>query len=218
MGNADAFWMSGKQLKGVEPMRIFKSVAKSILPAAGLLSMALFAQNGPQGPGNGPGTGCGNGVCNPVVVVPATAEEVRWLTFMREEEKLARDVYRALYERWKLPVFDRIAASEQQHFTMVGGLLTRYEIADPAADDTPGVYTDPRFTALYKELLAKGDMSIKDAIEVGVLIETVDIDDLGKAIAETQKYDLKRVFGNLMQASFSHLDAFESYLEILNLT
>lgn len=173
--------------------------------------------NGPMGPGSGPGTGCGNGTCTPITVVPATEVETQWIVFMREEEKLARDVYRTLYERWKLPVFDRIARSEASHFTAIGTLITRYNLTDPAATDTPGQFKDPRLAALYNELTTKGGLSLKDALEVGVLIETVDIDDLAKAIPETAKYDVKRIFNNLMTASFSHLDAFESYLEVVEL-
>ena len=39
---------------------------------------------------------------------PAAAE-VEALQYMREEEKLARDVYLALYEEWQLPIFQTIA-------------------------------------------------------------------------------------------------------------
>jgi hypothetical protein len=176
--------------------------------------------NGPgTGPGNGPGgrgpgTGCGNGICTPLAVVPATEVETQWITFMREEEKLARDVYRVLYERWKLSLFDRIAQSESQHFQAMGTLIARYNLTDPAATDVPGQFQDQRLAALYTELTTKGALSLKDALEVGIQIETADIDDLAKATTETDKYDLKRMFNNLTTASFSHLDAFETYLEI----
>jgi hypothetical protein len=77
------------------------------------------------------------------------------------------------------------------------------------------VFTDQRLAAMYAELTAKGAASMKDALEVGVMIEKADIDDLSKAVLETAKWDMKRVYANLSAASFSHLDAFESYLEIL---
>lgn len=145
----------------------------------------------------------------------ATADEAKWLTFMREEEKLARDVYRFLFERWNLTAFDRIADSEATHFASVGALLTRYGIADPARADSPGVYTDERFTAMYAELTAKGSASLKDALEVGLIIEKQDIADLEAALKVTVKTDLKRVFVNLMNASFNHQEAFEFNLELL---
>ncbi|MBL8227063.1 MAG: DUF2202 domain-containing protein [Bryobacterales bacterium] len=183
--------------------------------AAMVVMAGVMATSGlAQGPGAGPGPRPG-APGTQVALEPATAAEIQWMKFMREEEKLARDVYRFLYEKWNLSVFDRIAGSEQQHFTAVGTLLTRYKVEDPVAVDTPGVFVDQRLGAMYAELTAKGAASLKDALEVGVAIEKADIDDLSKALLETNKWDLKRVFNNLSAASFSHLDAFESYLEIL---
>ena len=63
-------------------------------------------------------------------------------------------------------------------------------------------------------MTAKGTISLKDAIEVGVIIEKQDIADLTTA-NQTTKLDIKRVFTNLMQASFSHLEAFEANLEMV---
>jgi len=177
-----------------------------LITLAALTLVPAFAQNGP-GP-HGPQSQ------TPVAVQPATPEEIQSLTFMREEEKLARDVYRFLFERWNYAAFDRIAASEQQHFATIGTLLTRYNIPDPAATDTPGVFADPKLATMYAELTAKGAISLKDALEVGVTIEKVDIADLSAANTTT-KLDIKRVYTNLMLASFNHLDAFESGLELL---
>lgn len=182
----------------MKTIRLFTVAALALVP--------VFAQNGP-----GPH---GSQSQPPVAVQPATPEEIQSLTFMREEEKLARDVYRLLFERWNYAAFDRIAASEQQHFATIGTLLTRYNIPDPAATDIPGVFADPKLTALYADLTAKGAISLKDALEVGVMIETVDIADLSAANT-TSKLDIKRVFTNLMMASFNHLDAFEAGLELL---
>ena len=177
-----------------------------LITLAALTLVPAFAQNGPgaHGPQGQP----------QAALQPATPEEIQSLTFMREEEKLARDVYRVLFERWNYAAFDRIAASEQQHFATIGTLLTRYNIPDPAATDTPGVFADPKLTTLYAELTAKGALSLKDALEVGVMIEKVDIADLSAANTTT-KLDIKRVFTNLMLGSFNHLDAFESALELL---
>lgn len=174
---------------------------------AALTVAASLAQKGPgpRGPQQNP----------PVAIQPATTEEIAALQYMREEEKMARDVYRFLFARWNYVEFDRIAAAEQQHFASVGTLLTRYNIVDPAAEDLPGVFANPKLAAMYEELTAKGSLSLRDALEVGVTIETVDIADLAAADT-TNKLDIKRVFTNLAAASFLHLDAFEGALELLN--
>lgn len=156
----------------------------------------------------------------PSGVTPAaatvTAEEARELAFMREEEKMARDLYTKLAEKWNLRVFERIAESEQRHFDAAGRLLTRYNIDDPARDLPEGVFKDSSLQSLYDQLLAKGTLSVKDALEVGVLVEKADIGDLEDALKTVTNAEVKRVFTSLLQGSMNHLDAFEGYLEILN--
>ena len=49
--------------------------------------------------------------------------EVEGLLYMREEEKLARDVYLTLYDQWNINIFKNIAASEQTHTDAVKILL-----------------------------------------------------------------------------------------------
>jgi hypothetical protein len=169
------------------------------------LSAPALAQGGP--PWNAPRQNA------PVVTEALTAEEKQDLQFMREEEKLARDVYAALSAEWKLSVFDRISASEDNHFNAIGRLLARYGVDDPAKNDVPGVFVNPDLTALYGTLMTKGKLSAKDALEVGVAIEKVDIADLEKALIATTKTDIKRVYSNLLEASLSHQEAFETNLE-----
>lgn len=181
-------------------------LASGLLPAALILVMALpVLAQGPYAPGGG-------------ITVPAqplTAEETQWLGFMREEEKMARDVYQQLFEKWNLAAFSNISASEDRHFSAVGVLLSRYGAPDPAQNNPAGIYSDTKLSALYSELIAKGTQSIKDAIEVGVLIEKADIADLETALKDTAKLDIKRVFTNLLDGSFNHLEAFEANLEIV---
>jgi len=157
----------------------------------------------------------GGGCCLTAPAVPVTTEEATWMTHMREEEKLARDVYTQLNERWNLRIFANIAVSEQRHYDAVGTLMARYNVAEPASGTTPGVYTDAGLAALYSELMAKGALSLKDALEVGVLIEKTDIADLQTALQATTKTDIKTVYTNLLDASIQHQDRFEAMLEVV---
>lgn len=140
-----------------------------------------------------------------------TEAEVEALLFMREEEKLARDVYVALGEIWGLQVFDNISQSETSHMDAVLELLDRYGLEDPARE--PGVFTNPDLQALYDELMALGSQSLADALIVGATIEDVDIVDLQVRIAETDNEDIQLVFGNLLKGSENHLRAFTRQLE-----
>ena len=158
------------------------------------------------------GLGGGTGTGSAVTAAPLIADEVHWLQYMREEEKLARDVYLALYAKWKLPVFSKIAASEQKHMDAIGTLLARYGVADPAAGNGPGVFDDETIQALSATLMKKGVLSMKDALEVGVIIEVTDIDDLDEVLGATTRMDIRNVYTNLRQGSVNHLAAFTSLL------
>jgi hypothetical protein len=139
-------------------------------------------------------------------------EEIYWLTYMREEEKLARDVYLFLYDKWHSRIFKNIAVSEQTHMDAIKTLLDRYGIPDPAADKGPGEFTNSQLQVLYDELIRDGSVSLIDALEVGVFIEETDIDDLNAGIASTTHKDIKIVYSSLLAGSLNHLNAFNSNL------
>lgn len=141
-----------------------------------------------------------------------TGEEKYWLTYMREEEKLARDVYLVLYDKYGLTIFDNISKSEQTHMDAIKTLLDRYGLPDPAAGKDVGKFTDPALQSLYEDLIARGSTSQVEALEVGVIIEETDIADLNEGIASTKRKDIKTVYSNLLQGSLNHLKAFVSTL------
>jgi hypothetical protein len=138
-------------------------------------------------------------------------DAVDGLLWMREEEKLARDVYQALSELWNLPIFANIADSEQTHTDAVGELLDRYGLPDPMADDTSGVFVDPAIQALYDDLVEQGSNSLVEALIVGATIEDMDIVDLQLRRTGVEEIDL--VYANLEKGSRNHLRAFIRTLE-----
>ena len=146
----------------------------------------------------------------PTTVSPAEAAS---LQFMREEEKLAHDVYVTLYEQWGLRVFNNISRSEQQHTEAVAYLLDRYDISDPAAGSDFGEFTNADLQGLYDQLVAQGSKSVADALKVGAAIEEIDIRDLQKRLAETDNADIERVYNSLLAGSENHLRAFVSNLK-----
>jgi len=177
-----------------------------------------------QGNGNGNNnagavidhSGNGNGTGTSVLDIPASdlsPEESASLLFMREEEKLARDVYNALYTFWGQPTFQNIATSEQAHMDEIKLLLDRYSLADPALE--PGSFSDPNLQALYDQLLAQGSISLVEALKVGAAIEEIDILDLEERLVSTDNADIQQVFNNLMMGSYNHLNAFVGVLSML---
>lgn len=136
-------------------------------------------------------------------------DEAAGILFMREEEKLARDVYLTLYDEWGLRVFSNIARSEQQHMDAMLTLINLYGLTDPVGNNGVGVFTNPDLQALYDNLATQGLESPAAAIEVGILIEQTDIADLQTRLATTTSPDILRVYGNLLWGSQNHLAAFE---------
>ena len=144
-------------------------------------------------------------------------EEIAGLLWMREEEQLAHDVYVALGDEWDVRVFENIAASEQQHIDITIGLLDRYGIADPAAGNPTGTFTDPRMQDLYDELFARGMESKEAALAVGATIEELDIDDLRTRAEATDEAALDDAYARLERASRNHLRAFVGQLDLLGI-
>jgi hypothetical protein len=161
--------------------------------------------NGNGGNGNG---GYGGGQLQLTSIPPSdlTADESAALLYMREEEKLARDVYNQMFTLWGQRTFQNIASSEQTHMDQVKLLLDRYGLADPALD--PGKFADPTLQALYDQLSAQGSVSLAEALKVGVLIEQTDIADLQARLAQTDNADIQLVYNNLLNGSYNHLSAF----------
>ncbi|MCA9733804.1 MAG: DUF2202 domain-containing protein [Deferribacteres bacterium] len=138
-----------------------------------------------------------------------TPEETEALVFMREEEKLARDVYIALYPTLGQRVFNNISASEQRHMDAIKLLVDKYELEDPVAVDSVGVFQNETLQSLYVALVAQGSASLEEGLKVGALIEEIDILDLQHDIDDVvDNEDITYVYNNLMHGSYNHLRAF----------
>ena len=137
--------------------------------------------------------------------------EIEGLLYMREEEKLAGDVYRFFYELWGNPAFENIASSEDMHTESVLSLLNRYGITDSASTES-GVFQNADLQKLYDQLTAQGSQSLRDALLAGAAIEEIDILDLQNHIAESGNSDILKAYENLLSGSENHLRAFVNVL------
>ena len=142
-----------------------------------------------------------------------TTEEKEGLLLMREEEKLAQDVYITMYEKWGQNIFNNISKSEKTHMEAVWDLLNSYNLEDPIKSDTVWVFTSEKLQWLYDDLVAKWNNSLVDAIVVGITIEDLDIYDLDELSLTTNKQDILIVYDNLNRGSRNHMRAFYKNLE-----
>jgi len=166
---------------------------------AGLLAVLVSL---PAWAGKGPG----------LVFTELSDDEVVMLNYMREEEKLARDVYLLLYDYWGAAIFTTISDSEQQHMDTMEKMVDKYGLDDPA-QDALGVFTDPNLQEKYDGLVASGVISYINGLIAGATIEEIDMVDILHAIEVTEHDDLNQTYGNLLDGSKNHLRAFVGALE-----
>lgn len=138
--------------------------------------------------------------------------ETDGLKMMREEERLAHDVYLASAALWGTPVFANIADSETTHTMAMLTLLGRYGLPDPLGGFPEGVFFTPAFQELHDTLVATSRMSLIDALAVGVQIEELDIRDIAALRAATDNADIQLVYDNLQRGSRNHLRSFHKLL------
>ncbi len=137
--------------------------------------------------------------------------EVADLQFLREEEKLAHDVYTYAFERYGVSIFSNIAGSEQTHTDAVLDLMTAYQVED-SASQSMGVFNNAELAKLYSDLIAKVDRSVEDALIVGATIEDLDILDLDEKATHTDNTALQSLYSNLKCGSENHMRSFTRQL------
>lgn len=145
---------------------------------------------------------------------PLTDADIEGLLLMREEEKLAHDVYMHFYGLYSQQLFLNIANSEQNHTEAVLALVHGYGIEDPALEGE-GEFSNEELEALYHSLIDQGSAGLVEALKVGATIEDLDIADLQNLLAETENTDIIRVYENLLQGSENHMRGFVRNLEVL---
>ena len=170
----------------------------------------------------------------PAQVGTLDAAEETHLIFMREEEKLARDVYLTLGKQYKdLKVFSRIDDAEQKHTDTMADMLLLYQIDDPSTSDKVGVFTGEDygwyFTEKYEHLVSWGGTDGLQALYVGAFIEELDMHDIaecpmviqetyalgeyGCGLVQTDETQLTRAYESLIDGSASHLRAYVKAIE-----
>lgn len=173
------------------------------------IMIALLSVTASAKGGQGNGYRGGNQATQTITL---TDEQKAGLVFMIEEEKVARDVYLHLYNQWGTRIFKNIANSEQKHMDAVLNLINQYGLTVPTTLDTQGEFENEELQALYNTLITKGDSSLVDALEVGVLVEETDIADLRELLSVNLPSRVKRVYTNLLRGSYNHLNAFNRVL------
>ena len=183
-----------------------------------------------------PAFGAGNSRSAEQATLSVDFNEETHMVFMREEEKLARDVYITLGDLYPYAiVFSNIDDAEQQHTTTLKNKLSKYNIDDPNTDDTVGAFTGEDygwyFIEKFELLVAWGENSELDALYVGAFIEELDMLDIvqcPKVVVDTHNKikdssecglnytnnsDLQSMLGSLLEGSKNHLRSYVGNIE-----
>jgi len=179
-----------------------KSISKTIVPLT-LLKPTLATAKEDQG---------NEGNNRQAVVTELYPEDESTLLSMREEEKLAKEVYLAMDEQWNQQVFRNIANSEQSHMDALLRKINSFGLSDPVLPRRGEFYSD-ELQSLYRDLVAKGKQSYIDSLEVGATVEDIDIYDFMMAIEATNNLALKTSYEKLLEGSKNHLRTFIGLLQ-----
>ena len=144
-------------------------------------------------------------------LMPLTDIEKNDLLFLREEEKLARDIYIYAYTKYQNTVFNSISQSEQKHMDNVLSILNHYSIPDPASTQI-GVFNNATLQSLYNQLISHVDISESESLKVGATIEELDINDIDDFIANTSNSQLLSMYEKLNCGSKNHIRSFTSQI------
>jgi len=143
-----------------------------------------------------------------------TSEEITDLNYLREEEKLARDVYLFLYDLYQDDVFLNISKAEQKHMDKMLKLLDTYDLPDPATNER-GAFNNVELQTLYNQLIVQSDSSLIEALKVGATIEDVDLFDIRAFINRAERKDILNTYDKLDCGSENHMRAFSARLSEL---
>jgi len=138
---------------------------------------------------------------------PTLAQKLQ-LQYLVEEEKLAHDVYTYLAANVTSMKFANVARAEQTHMDLIGAVLSNYNYYNPTTVRAAGVFRDASLQSLYNDLISRGKVGIVEAFQVGVIIESRDIQDLIELQTSSMPADMDYALNRLLAGSKSHLAAF----------
>jgi hypothetical protein len=165
---------------------------------------------------------------NPTISDQLTEDQKYSLAYMWHEEKLAKEIYLELNKLHPAQQLENIATnSEVKHIATVQEVVAHYDInitnladyevsySQAELDSMPvGVFAVPKIQDLYNTLYDIGSASKQAALEVGCMVEVVDITDLDEFLvtAGDNQYIID-AFTFLRDGSYTHYWAFDSGLK-----
>jgi len=149
--------------------------------------------------------------------VVLTDAEAATLTFICEEEKLAKEVYETYFAVWGSTIFEKISESETNHLATMQKMMAKFGLPDPTLTEGFGEFDNDELQSLFLSMTEPLPDSALEGYWVGGLIEETDIRDITEAIeqleAGSDSEPLLNAYGNLLRGSRNHLRAFARNIE-----
>lgn len=140
------------------------------------------------------------------VTSPLTADEIEFLYAIREDEKLAHDLYKAFSAKYPTAApISKIATAEASHVACIEAMLDYYEIAYPTLSAN-GVFEDPTRQARYNELVNKSS-TLVEAFSTMARVEDETIFAYQSVQGQIINVNISLVVANMIKASSNHLRA-----------
>ncbi|HMS32476.1 MAG TPA: DUF2202 domain-containing protein [Ignavibacteria bacterium] len=149
-------------------------------------------------------------IFNPLKVFSQLSDaEINGILSLREEEKVAYDVYTFMFEKYESKVFKNIAENEKNHMDKIKELIDQYNLNDPLSGiaDQKGVFSNNKMKALYDEMIMAGNYGLLDALRAAARFEETDIVDLRKYLSSASDQTVINTYINLESGSQDHLRA-----------
>lgn len=149
-------------------------------------------------------------IAKPSSSIALSDEQIQTLSYLIQEEKLAKDVYTTLYNQWGNKKIWNILSSEDKHRSQLDTVFTKYNLTNPIVSENVWVFANDELSQLYQQLIVQGKQSEAEALQVGILIEQKDIKDIESMMKLFENYpDITTILQNLLSGSQRHLQAFQ---------
>lgn len=136
-----------------------------------------------------------------------SADEIEFQFALREDEKMARDLYTVFAAKYSTaPQIDRIAAAENSHIACVEAVLDYYEISYPAMTAAAGLFEDAKRQAIYNELADKSG-TLLEVYATMAAVEEESVSAYKSVQSEITNENIALVITNMIKASSNHLKA-----------
>jgi hypothetical protein len=130
------------------------------------------------------------------------------LEWIYDQEKLARDLNRKLFEDWEDQNFSNTAVANQRHMNELEATMNHYGLNPPAYSDQAGTYRDEEHVEMFAELQRRAEEGPLEAIMAVAYLQELNIVQYRAYIELSEEKPLRNTFERLLAGNKNHLRLF----------